>query len=193
MAGVDRSSKNFKYIKIMASAITMSNGKLEPSAMITPKRAGSTRASATLQKMGYMPEITEKVSTDRLAFEMLHAIGYTVEVGQQNLTLVDNSPNKLEEISLNYTTPDMNILEQNLNIMQSFPNECDPIYQMDDNLPDSMQQVGNFIPLQTAQTLDLVGTGYVFGALGLSQTPVGQTSRYFNNKDVSTALKRIKR
>jgi hypothetical protein len=76
--------------------------------------------------------------------------------------------------------------------MQSFPNECDPIYQMDDNLPDSMQEVGNFIPLKMAETLDLVSSGYSIGNVGMQVTPAGTTSRYFNNQQVSSVVKGLK-
>jgi hypothetical protein len=191
MAKTNRLSKSFKKKKIALSAISMSDGKFQAIGT-TPKRYTTERASATLQKRGLMPETNMRVSTDRMAFEMMHAVGYTVEVGQQNLTLIDGSPNKMAEVSLNYTTPDMNILEQNINIMQSFPNECDPIYQMDDNLPDSMQQVGNFIPIEMAQTLDLVSSGYSIGNVGMQITPAGNTSRYFNNQEVSNVVKSLK-
>lgn len=169
----------------------MSDGKFQ-SMDTTPKRYVTERASTNLQKRGLMPEINVPASTDRMALEMMHAVGYTVEAGQQDLTLVDNSPNKIAEVSLNYTTPDMNILEQNLNIMQSFPNECDPIYQMDDNLPDSMQQVGGFISIEMAQTLDLVSSGFSIGNVGMQITSIGSTSRYFNNQEVSSAIKGLK-
>jgi hypothetical protein len=186
MAKINRQSKSFKKRKITLSAISMSNGKFQALGA-TPKRYTTERATANLQKRGLMPEINMQPSTDRMAFEMMHAVGYTVEVGQQNLTLVDSSPNQIVEVALNYTTPDISILEQNMSIMQSFPNECDPIYQMDDNLPDSMQQVGNFIPIEMAQTLDLVSSGYSIGNVGMQNTPAGNTSRYFNNQEVSAA------
>ena len=191
MAKINRLSQRFKKKKILLSSISMSDGEFH-SMDTAPKRYVTERASGNLQKRGLMPEINMQASTDRVAFEMLHAVGYTVEVGQQDLTLVDNSPNKIAEVSLNYTTPDMNILEQNLNIMQSFPNECDPIYQMDDKLPDSMQQVGNFIPVEMAQTLDLVSSGFSIGNVGMQITPIRTTSRYFNNQEVSRAIKELK-
>jgi hypothetical protein len=191
MAEINRLSKSFKKGKIALSSISMSDGKFQ-SIGTTPKRYVTERATSTLQKRGLMPEINMRSSTDRMAFEMMHAVGYTVEVGQQNLTLIDDSPDKVSEVSLNYTTPDMNILEQNINIMQSFPSECDPIYQMDDNLPDSMQEVGNFIPLKMAETLDLVSSGYSIGNVGMQVTPAGTTSRYFNNQQVSSVVKGLK-
>ena len=191
MAKTNRLSKSFKKKKIALSAISMSDGKFQVIGT-APKRYTAERASATLQKRGLMPETNMRVSTDRMAFEMMHAVGYTVEVSQQNLTLIDDSPDKVSEVSLNYTTPDMNILEQTINIMQSFPNECDPIYQMDDNLPDSMQEVGNFIPLKMAETLDLVSSGYSIGNVGMQITPAGNTSRYFNNQEVSNVVKSLK-
>jgi hypothetical protein len=191
MAKHNRLSKEFKKNKVALSAISMSDGRFQ-SIATTQKRYVTGRATAVLQKRGLMPEINLRVSTDRMAFEMMHAVGYTVETGQQNLTLIDNSPNNIAEVSLNYTTPDMNILEQNLNIMQSFPNASDPIYQMDDNLPDSMQQVGNFIPIEMAQTLDLVSSGHSIGNVGMQITPMGNTSRYFNNQEVSNAIKSLK-
>jgi len=191
MAKIDRFSKSFKKNKILLSSISMSEGKFQ-SLNGTNKRYVTERASATLQKQGLMPEINTNVSTDKIAFEMMHAIGYTVEVGQQNLTLVDDSPNQIVEVALNYTAPSINILEQNMSIMQSFPSECDPIYQMDDNLPDTMQQTGYFIPLKMAETLDLVSSGFAFGNVGMKVTPIGSTSRYFNNQQVSIAIKSLK-
>jgi len=156
---------------MLLSSISMSDGKFQ-SLNGPAKRYTTERASATLQKQGLMPEINMRATTDRMAFEMMHAIGYTVEVGQQNLTLVDDSPDQIVEVALNYTTPSINILEQNISIMQSFPSECDPIYQMDDNLPDSMQQVGDFIPLKMAETLDLVSSGFAFGSVADARSVV---------------------
>ena len=141
---------------------------------------------------------------------MMHAIGYTIEVGEENETLLASdglmshheyseglmSHHEYSEGIMSQTGgqgyPIM-ILEQNMDIMASFPNTHDPIYQMDDNLPTSLQSSTLYISRKMAETLDLVTSVATLGTHGLSPSRVGQTSRYFNNTEVAAAARGLKR
>tara|TARA_R110002074_G_scaffold253452_4_gene425524 strand:- start:96 stop:680 length:585 start_codon:yes stop_codon:yes gene_type:complete len=192
MAKINRRSKQFKRNKIAMSSLSLSNGEFKPLG-VTPKRYAIERASDNLRMRGYMPEKTVKPTTDRMAFEMMHAIGYTIEVGQQDLTLIDETPEEPQLFETNYTATEegMNMVTQNIDMLKSFANQNDPIYQTDDNPPFSLQTQGNFIPLGVAETLDLVSSGRVLGSTGMRPTKLLQTSRYFNNQEVSQTAKRM--
>jgi hypothetical protein len=194
MANIERSSKQFKKTKVAMSSLSLSNNRFQPLG-ITPKRYKIERASDNLRMRGFMPQKTVNPTTDRMAFEMMHAIGYTIEVGQQDLTLIDESPEKPQLFETNYTAPakEMNMVTQNIAMTTSFSNQNNPIYQTDDNPPFNLQTQGNFIPLEMAETLDLVSSGCSLGSTGMRPTKLLQTSRYFNNQEVTQTAKRVNR
>lgn len=191
MPKFNRLSKNFKKTKIIMSSITLSNNEFKPAAL-TRKRYVTDRAATNLQVRGLMPEFNAQLTTDRMALEMMHAIGYTIETQQQDLSMLDEN-NMVVEHENNYTFPTMNMVTKNISMIQSFPNECDSIYQVDDNPPDSLQTVPGPISLQDAETLDLVSSGFAIANGGIRNTKISHTTRYFDNQQVSEAFKKVKK
>ena len=191
MAKVNRFSKGFKKNKVMLSSISLSNGKFRASSL-TNKRYATESAVQNLQIRGLMPEHNGQPTTDRMAYEMMHALGYTIETQQENLSLIEENNITIEHEN-NYTFPTMNMVTKNISMIESFPNECDSIYQADENPPDSLQRVGDVIPIAVAETLDLVSSGFAIACGGMQNTKIGSTTRYFNNQEVGEALKKVRR
>ena len=207
----NRFSSKFKKTKIGLSSISLSQGRLK-SMTSTPQRHIAQRASENLNVRGIMPDVLLGASTGRIAFDMMHAIGYTIEVGEENETLLAfdglMSHHEYSEGLIYKVFEDswpLDIMSQTgliykafedswpLDIMASFPNTHDPIYQMDDNLPTSLQSSTLYISRKMAETLDLVTSVATLGTHGLSPSRVGQTSRYFNNTEVAAAARGLKR
>lgn len=189
-----RGSQDFKLMKLRMSGHSFTKGQ-STDMLQTPMRYTTNKASAALNKLGYMKEPRDGVSTDQMAYEMMHAIGYTVKVGNPDYSLVNSQTDDelVENPNISNEQQMASLENENVEMTDQFPNECDPIYQPDDSRPESLRENAAFRDLDEVRAIDLVGTGFAFGNLGLLKTKPNQTSRYFNNQDIGSALKTLNR
>ena len=192
-----RSKPEFKKMKL-----SMSSKKISKDGSVTDmsqlkKRATIQRASQVLNHSGLMDSsaLPNATGTERYANDLLNAMGYSVQVQQQEYTLVSSqidfepilNPSIADEI------PSIYLNNHPMEIIKSFPNPFDPIYTPDEDQPSLLQPHISVMDAATAATLDLVNTANVFANMGLMQTKPTSTSRYFNNREVGIALKATKR
>jgi len=189
-----RGTKEFKSMKLRMSSHSLTNGE-STSLLSTPMRYTTARAADALHKLGYMESPKKKLSTDRMAFETMYAIGYTVEVGDANYSLVDSQTDDelIENPNISNEQQLSNLENKNIEMTDQFPNECDPIYQADDVRPESLRNETGFRDMNEVHAVDLVSSGYALGNVGLVHTDSNHTTKYFNNQAIDSALKELNR
>jgi len=187
-----RSTKEFKKLKVAMSSKKVKTGNISNLAA-TPKRYRINRAGEVLAHQGMKQQDQQKATTERKAHDLLHACGFSVQISQQDYNLVDSVVEALEiddpltsNVSINHA------LNHNIEMVENFPNPNDPIYEPDNTQPHQFQVANTYMSIATAENLDLVATGNLISGMGLVRTNSHQTSRYFNNQQVSLALKETK-
>jgi len=187
-----RNTDEFKKLKITMSSKKFSEGGTR-NLSATPNRYRIGRAGDVLAQQGMKQKDPNKATTEKKSHDLLHACGFSVQVSQQNYNLVDSTVEALEiENPLTNNAYVNHMLNHNIEMVENFPNPNDPIYEPDNTLPHQLQVANTYMSITTAQSLDLVATGNMISAMGLSNTHSTQTSRYFNNSQVSKALKDTK-
>ena len=192
--GVIRSSKAFKRMQLRMASNSLTNGR--PTSMLqTPMRHTTNTAASALNQLGYMEEPKSGVSTDQIAYETMNAIGYTVEVGNADYSLVNSQTDDelVENPNISNEQQLASLENEAVEMIDQFPNECDPIYQADDPRPDNMRDIGGFRDMDEVNAIDLVASGHALGNAGLVHTPKNETTKYFNNQSMDSALKGLNR
>jgi hypothetical protein len=168
MAGRHRFTNSGIAAKLTKSTKTLQKGHFHDMTNM-PRRNVALKTCGALQELGYMAQTTSNDSTQRIFYEMFHSLGYTIETSQQNFSLID------EATILNYE-------------------QGQPVANVDDNLPQAMDyRQFEFLTTEEAKTLDLVYAGALYAREGLLKKKPKHTLRYFSNKEMSKALKGLKR
>jgi hypothetical protein len=186
-----RTSSSFKVIKL-----SMTNKKIDKNGGYvdktkTRKRASIQKGSDLMQQQGMLEVSPTKQTTQRMSHNLLHSIGYTVTISEQEYSLVDSqsADDPFADFLVENIEPieDMEIML--LDLTKSFPNQFDPIYIADDQEPADLQPHISNMTQQTAESLDLVNVANDFSGLAIAQTNSLNTSRYFNNQQIGIGLK----
>ena len=190
-----RTSGAFKVVKL-----NMSNKKLDKNGQYVDKsklrkRASIQKGSELLQQQGLIDMPSNKQTTQRMSHNMLHSLGYTVTISEQDFTLVDSqtADDPFADFLLANVEPidDMEIML--IDLTKSFPNQFDPIYIVDEQEPSSLQPKISDMTQEMAESLDLVNLANDFSGLAIGQTNSLNTSRYFNNQQIGIGLNALKR
>ena len=192
-----RRSSAFKTTKMnLGSSVYNRNGEFVDKKM-TPKRASITAGCEILASQGCLELTPDPQTTQRKSHDLLHALGYTVEVSEENFSLVDSVQEQVEMADYLTDLKPAQLVTHPMvttsGLAQNFTDPYNAIYQPDDHVESQFRKKTGYTNQSVNEVLDLVNTANSFTAMGVKHMPLQQTSRYWQDGRVALATTRGKR
>ena len=191
-----RNTQAFKKMKLKRSVKQIDKkGRFTNKATLR-KRASIQQAIDILEDQGIMIGNDTIRTTQRMSEEMIFALGYTVENDGPDFTLVDTQTPNLQEkdmgvgklIAKEYS-PIKNFQISTMSMVDSFPNHFNPIYILDEQEPRDLQRTREApYSNEDYRHLDLVDTACRCASMGIMNTKIIKSIKYFDNNQVAIAL-----
>lgn len=190
-----RTSSSFKILKLNMTNKSINKDGHYVDKTKTRKRAAISQGCELMHAQGMLEIPSNKQTTQKMSHDFLHSIGYTVTISEEDFTLVDSQTP--DDPFANFLLENIEPIEDTdimlIDLTKSFPNQFDPIYVADDHVPSDLQEHVFNMTAEMAEKLDLVNVANDFSGKAVMKTSPPNTSRYFNNEQISTALRGLKR